>query len=186
MRRVLTAILPVLLLAVSLIPPIAKADTEYVIDAHFLKVKMIVDGKPEKSSMVVNLTVGYDKKDDYKWAKWDSVFIMPDTLSGGNKVVLRADHYETREPPVPGGIRNLVISGNKVSFDLYRSFDRDRPVHIVCVKQGDYDYDFRGTSTYYSDILKKTMTEEWVLTDKIILPSKEVFGHTEFFRPKRQ
>jgi len=183
MRRVLAAILPVLLLAFSMIPPTAKADTEYVIDAHFLKIKMIVDGKPEKSSMVVNLTVGYDKKDDLKWATWDSVFIMSDTRTGGEKVVLRADHYETRVPPVPGGIRNLVVSGNKASFDLYRSLDR--PVHIVCVKRGDYDYDFRGTSTYYSDILKKTMTEEWVLTDKIILPSKEVFGHTEYFRHKR-
>ena len=174
MRRVLPAILPALLLVVSMIPSIAKADTEYVIDANFLKIKMLVDGKPENTSMVVNLAVGYDKKDDFKWATWDSVFIMSDTLSGGGKVVLRADHYETHDPPFPRGIRNLVVSGNKASFDLYRSIER--PVHIVCVKRDDGDYDFRGTSTYYSDIMKRTMTEEWILTDKIILPSKEVFG----------
>ena len=40
MRRVLTAILPVLLLVITLIPPNAKAETELVIDAHFLKIKV--------------------------------------------------------------------------------------------------------------------------------------------------
>lgn len=174
MRRVLTVILTVLLLVVYIAPPIAKAETEFVIDAHFLKIKMIVDGIPENSSMVVNLTVGYDKKDDSKWATWDSIFIMSDSLGGGERVVLRPDHYETGVPPNSGRIRNLIVSENRVTFDLIRSIDR--PVHIVCVKRGEDDYDFRGTSTYYSNIMKRTMTEEWVLTDKIILQSKEVFG----------
>ena len=77
MRRVLPVILTVLLLVVCIVPPIAKAETEFVIDAHFLKIKMIVDGIPENSSMVVNLTVGYDKKDDSKWATWDSIYVSP-------------------------------------------------------------------------------------------------------------
>lgn len=174
MRRVLTVILTVLLLDVYMAPPIAKAETEVVIDAHFLKIKMIVDGNPENSSMVVNLTVGYDKKDDSKWAIWDSIFIMSDSLGGGERVVLRPDHYETGVPPDSGRIRNLIVAENRVTFDLIRSIDR--PVHIVCVKRGEDDYDFRGTSTYYSNIMKRTMTEEWVLTDKILLESKEVFG----------
>jgi len=174
MRRVLPVILTVLLLVVYIAPPIAKAETELVIDAHFLKIKMIVDGIHENSSMVVNLTVGHDKKDDSKWATWDSIFIMSDIVGGGERVVLRPDHYETGVPPNNGRIRNLIVSKNRVTFDLIRSIDK--PVHIVCVKRGEDDYDFRGTSTYYSDIMKRTMTEEWVLTDKIILQSKEVFG----------
>ncbi|HEX8041984.1 hypothetical protein [Candidatus Deferrimicrobium sp.] len=174
MRKALTVILTVLLLAGYIPPPIAKAETGLVIDARFLKIKMIVDGIPENSSMVVNLTVGYDKKDDFKWATWDSIFIMSDSVGGGERVILRPDHYETGVPPNSGRIRNLIVSKNTVTFDLIRSIDR--PVHIVCVKRGENDYDFRGTSTYYSDIMKRSMTEEWVLTDKIILESKEVFG----------
>jgi len=177
MRRFLPAILAVLLLVVSMVPHVATAETKIVIDAHFLKIEMIVDGIPENTFMVVNLTVGYDKKDDSKWAIWDSIFIMSDSVGGGERVVLRPDHYETGVPPNSGRIRNLIVSENRVTFDLIRSIDR--PVHIVCVKRGEDDYDFQGTSTYYSDIMKRTMTEEWVLTDKIIFQSKEVFEFPE-------
>src|SRR5512143_410295 len=174
MRRVHIVILTVLFLVVYMSPPIAKA--EMVIDAPFLKIKVIMDGKPEKSSMVVNLKVRYDKEENFKWATWDSVSITPDSLNGGKRVVLRSDHYETGVLHT-GRIRKLTVSGNRVTFDLIRSIGE--PVHIVCVKQGNDDYDFRGTSTYYSNIVKKTMTEEWVLTDYLTLPSKEVFGYPE-------
>jgi hypothetical protein len=164
-------------------PPIAKA--EMLIDAPFLKIKMIMDGKPEKSSMVVNLKVRYDKEDGFKWATWDSVFITSDRLKGRKRVVLRSDHYETGVL-YRGRIRNLIVSENRVTFDLIRSIGN--PVHIVCVKRGEDDYDFRGTSTCNSNIVKKTMTEEWVLTDNLTLPSKEVFGYPERAKkaPKKQ
>lgn len=176
MRRVLTAILPVLLLIIPILP-IAKADTDSVIDARFLKVKIVVDGKPV-SNMVVNLTVNYDEEKNYKWVRWDSVFIMSDQQAGRKRVFLRPDHYETGVLPNAGRIRNIIVSKNRVTFDLIRSIDRI--VHIVCVKRGEDDYDFRGKCTYNgSNPGKKTVTEEWVLTDTITLPSKEVFGYPE-------
>jgi hypothetical protein len=39
------------------------------------------------------------------------------------------------------------------SFDLFRS--ADRPVHIICIKHDFDNYEFRGTSTYYSDYIEK-------------------------------
>jgi hypothetical protein len=141
MRRVLPVILTVLLLVVYIAPPIAKAETELVIDARFLKIKMIVDGIPENSSMVVNLTVGYDKKDDSEVGNMGLYFHNVGHCGKvGKRVVLRPDHYETGVPPNNGRIRNLIVSKNKVTFDLIRSIDR--PVHIVCVKRGEDDYDF--------------------------------------------
>lgn len=176
MRRVLTAILLVLLLAIPILP-IAKADTDSVIDARFLKIKIVVDGKPV-SNMVVNLTVNYDEENNYKWVRWDSVFIMSDQQAGRERVFLRPDHYETGVIPNTGRIRNIIVSKNRVTFDLIRSIERI--VHIVCVKRGEDDYDLRGKCTYNgSNPGKKTVTEEWVLTDTLTLPSKEVFGYPE-------
>jgi len=56
MRRVLTVIL---ILSVLLLPPFSYGgmETSLPIEARFLKVRIIEDGKPSWSSMVVSLTV---------------------------------------------------------------------------------------------------------------------------------
>lgn len=97
-------------------PASAYAETQYVIDAHFLKAKMLVDGKLGDWRMIVNLSV--DMFQGRPCATWDSVFIQPDTLSGGKKVVLRADHYSSEGKVIPD-IRNPRVSGNKATFDLF-------------------------------------------------------------------
>jgi hypothetical protein len=151
----------------------AEVKSDIPIQASFLKVKIIEDGKISEHSMVVSLTIATaidEKGNQANWAIWDSVFIMPDSLTGGERVVLRADHYTHDNE-----IRNIKVVGNMASFDLFRS--ADRPVHIICIKHDFDNYEFRGTSTYYSDLLKRTIVEEWVLTDRMILPSKEVYGY---------
>ncbi len=56
MRRVLPVLL---ILSVSLLPTISYGgvETSLPIEARFLKVRIIEDGKPSRSSMVVSLTV---------------------------------------------------------------------------------------------------------------------------------
>ena len=138
------------------------------INAHFIKMQIEENGKKTNWHMVVDLFVM--KRDGTARATWNSVFIMPDNSTNGKKTVLRADHYSTEN----GGIENLIIEGNTVSFDLNRS--PDRKVKISCVKKDTDIYDIKGTSFYWSDLVKERFTEVWSVTDKIILPSLEVYG----------
>lgn len=144
------------------------SEPDVIINAHFIKMQIEENGKKTNSNMIVDLFVV--KQDGQKSAVWNSVFIMPDTLGGKKKMVLRADHYSTEN----GGIENLVIQGQTVSFDLNRS--PDRKVKIICTKKSDNKYDITGNSFYWSSLLKINFTEVWSVTDKIILPSLEVYG----------
>ena len=47
---------------------------------------------------------------------------------------------------------------------------------IICVKKDTDRYDIKGTNFYWSDLVKERFTEVWSVTDKIILPSLEVYG----------
>jgi hypothetical protein len=153
-----------------LLTPLALFATEpdVIINAHFIKMQVEENGKKTNSNMIVDLFVV--KQDGQKSAAWNSVFVMPDTLEGKKKTVLRADHYSTEN----GGIENLVIQGQTVSFDLNRS--PGRKVKIICTKKSENKYDIMGKSFYWSSLLKKNFTEIWSITDKIILPSLEVYG----------
>lgn len=170
-RRTLTRLQFGLLgLIVLLLSPLSllAGQSDVIIDARFVKMQIEVNGRRTSWHMVVDLSVV--KQDGLGRATWNSVFIMPDNLTGGKKTVLRADHYSTEN----GGIQNLVIQGKTVSFDLVRS--PDRKVKIICVKKGADKYDIKGTSFYWSELMKERFTEVWSVTDRIVLPSLEVYG----------
>lgn len=139
-----------------------------IIDAHFIKMQIEENGKKTSSNMIVDLFVV--NQNDIKSAVWNSVFIMIDNREGKKKTVLRADHYSTEN----GGIDNLIIQGNTVSFNLNRS--PDRKVRIICTKKSENEYDITGNSFYWSSLLKINFTEVWSVTNKILLPSLEVYG----------
>lgn len=143
------------------------SNAEVIVSAHFIKMQIIENGKKTKSNMIVDLVVVSDGI--RMGATWNDVFIMPDNFSGRTKTVLRADYYSTDN----GGIQNLTIQGNVVSFYLNRS--PDRKVKVICTKNKSNQYDIKGQSFYWSSLLKENFTEEWVVVDNITLPALEVY-----------
>jgi hypothetical protein len=164
MRRLSIVLLALFLSPLSLIA----GQSDMIIDARFVRMQIDENGRRTNFNMVVDLSVV--KQDGSLHAIWNSVFIMPDELHGSKNTVLRADHYSTEN----GGIQNLIIHGKTVSFDLVRS--PDRKVKIICMKKDENIYDLKGTSFYWSELLKKRFTEVWSVTNKIILPSLKVYG----------
>jgi hypothetical protein len=177
MRRVLSAILLVVIWTAPLLAP-AGGGNGIFSSAVSLKMKVLIDGKPTDRSYVV----GYDVF--FAQGKWNVIWKGVRINEIGGETNLMSVRWSSSD----GEIKNIVVGEDSASFDLITVVGKkavNSAVHVVVEKRGIMDPtpDVRGTSVYYDDVEKKTTTEEWVITDKLVLPSKEVFGFPEKWEP---
>jgi len=166
MRRVLPF---ALLIMVAVIPSIVGAIDEGEIYAQglFVPMKVLLNGKESGTQLVVNYHV---INSGGRWiVSWEEVKIFQDTLS--KKTVLLPVIWSTSG----GDIKNVVVRGDSASFDLVMAYGEARVVVGKGVVSTIPTPDVKVTLVYLDSSSKKNITEEWVMTDRIVLPSKEVY-----------
>jgi len=169
MRRV-HPILPLFLIILhtSMLLPLS-ASGEMFSDVAWLKLKGLVDGKPNGFYKVVNYTVldtGMEWQID-----WNEVQIKPVGKREG--VTLNPEHYSTSDR----NVKNVVATKDAVSFDLINV--TNEVSRVSCEKRSSDRLtipDVKITKTVFDNTKKKLVTYEYVVTDRITLPSQEVFG----------
>jgi len=128
--------------------------------------------------MVVDISI--EKTDGAYIATWDSVHICPIELANKVKLThLRARHYGTDT----GSIRNIVVKEKSITFDIVRSHG-DMKVDISRTGEFGFDVGIKAHGTHYRDKNQRKFAEEWVMTNGIKLPSKDIFGYPEK-KPKK-
>lgn len=152
---------------------VAMQDVATGLRARSILMTMLKDGKQVGRNLVVDVTIEY--ANGKYTATWDAVRITAIDLSNDVKRThLRAEHYGTDT----GTIKNLVVKEKSISFDIARSHG-DMKVDIF--KKGEYglDLEVKAHGTHRGNMKHGTMTEEWVMTDNIKLPSRDVLGYSE-------
>ena len=189
MRRILLA---VLLVPVILAPTIAFAEREgktvlpdksllmrkqhegeTVLSVKSLLMTKRVDGKQVGKDMVVDISI--ERTNGVYIAAWDAVQISSVELANDVKQThLRAKHYGTDT----GSIRNIVVKEKVVTFDIVRSHG---DMNVDIFRRGEFglDLEIKAYGTHYMNKKQQKVTEEWVMTNDIKLPSKEIFGYPE-------
>jgi len=131
-------------------------------------------GEAKQEYRLVNLSVrdtGAQKKVEMQW-----IVIEPWKRRNGKvETFLQMRHYTTDD----GGIRNIAVQDNVVSFEIPGEYPR-YPYKISCTTNRPWLREIRVTRVlpvYFSEPDSAEMyTEVWVMTDRIVLPSLEVFG----------
>jgi len=188
-RRVLLAVLLVLAI---LAPTIASAERdgetvlrdksllmwkrqegETVLSVKSLLMTKLVDGKQVGKDMVVDISI--EKTNGVYIATWDAVQISSvDLANEVKRTYLRAKHYGTDT----GSIRNIVVKEKVITFDIVRSHG-DMKVDIFRTGEFGLDLEIKAFGTHYMNKKQQKVTEEWMMTNDIKLPSKDIFGYPE-------
>ena len=150
-----------------------RQEDETVLRVRSLLMTMRVDGKQAGKDMVVDISI--EKTNGVYIATWDAVKISSVELANEVKRThLRAIHYGTDS----GNIRNIVVKDKFITFDIVRSHG-DMKVEIFRTGEVGLDLEIKAYGTHYSNKKQRKFTEEWVMTNDIKLPSKEIFGYPE-------
>jgi hypothetical protein len=129
-----------------------------------------IDGKRSGRDMIVGISV--ERSGEEYTVDWDAVNIHPIELPGRvTRTSLRAVHYGTDA----GTIRNVVVKERYIAFDIIRAHG-DMKVEIL--RQGDNapGFEIKAYRVRFSNKRQKMINEEWVVTESIQLPSREVLG----------
>jgi hypothetical protein len=166
MRRVLTAILLILMLVIPF-----SASAEMFAEGVFVPMKILSDGKESGTQLVVNYSV---MKSGGRWvAYWEEVMIRQHISS--KSTVLFPLIWSSSG----GDIKNVKVRRDSASFDLVMA---DGEARVVVGKGNDLSGkqpDVKVTYVYLDRMSKKNITEEWVLTDRIVLPFNEIYTSAE-------
>jgi hypothetical protein len=110
-------------------------------------------------------------KVDNKWdVVWDEVNFGSSAVGGNPKeVTLDMMHYSTAD----GTIKNVEVADDFASFDIEPAAPEKISIHVTCRPPKEYllTPDVRAVAVYPKH------TYEWTLTERILLPSTEVFGN---------
>jgi hypothetical protein len=132
-----------------------------------------IDGKRSGRDMVVSISV--ERSGEGYTVNWDAVNIHPIELGGGaTRTSLRAVHYGTDA----GTIRNVVVKERFIAFDIVRAHG-DMKVEISRTGDRGQEIVIRAYRVRFSNKRQKTVNEEWVMTESIRLPSRDLLGWPE-------
>jgi hypothetical protein len=109
-------------------------------------------------------------KVDKKWeAVWDEVNFY--TVGSGRRqeVGLFVNHYSTDG----GEIKNVKVSDDFASFDIETRVTDKISIRVICRPPKEYLL----TPTIRAVAVYPNRTDEWVLTERIVLPSTEINGN---------
>lgn len=148
-------------------------EEETVLRVNSLLMTKRIDAKQTGKDMVVDISI--EKINGVYIATWDAVQISSVELANEVKRThLRAKHYGTDT----GSIRNIVVKEKAVTFDIVRSHG-DMKVDILRTGEFGLDLEIKAFGTHYMNKKQQKVTEEWVMTNDIKLPSKDIFGYPE-------
>lgn len=130
-----------------------------------------IDGKPSGREMVVD--IGIERTGAGYTVNWDVVVIHAIDLPNGEKYTsLKALHYGTDTE----SIRNVVVTDGFLSFDIVRAHG---DIKVEISRKGAFGSDIavKAYRNRFSNKRQKTVNEEWVMKDRIRLPSLDVIPH---------
>ncbi|HEY5997620.1 MAG TPA: hypothetical protein VIU29_11400, partial [Candidatus Deferrimicrobiaceae bacterium] len=137
----------------------------------FVPMTVLSNGKKSGTELVVNYTVRYSG------GAWTALFEAVKIF--GDKISKRTILLPAVWSSAGGDIKNVAVGEMSASFDLaMESGDA-----VVVVGKGDKlpgeqpDVTVRKLS--FDGATKRPVLEEWVPTDRIVLPFKEVYGSRE-------
>lgn len=183
MRRVLPIFFLLLIISASdfafAVQDVAVQDVVTGLRARSILMTMLLDGKQVGRDLVVDVTIEYANSQYV--VTWDAVRVTAIDLSNDVKRThLRAEHFGTDT----GTIKNIVVKEKFISFDIARSHG-DMKVDIF--KKGEFglDIEIKAYGACHRNSKQKIFAEEWVMTDNIRLPSRDVLGYPEK-KPKKR